>query len=95
MSKIELINNYYIEVEPLNYTLKQRYIGEDKEKNPKEQIRTIGYYGTVTHAVEEMIKHHCKGETRSFDGDLKEYAELIDSVGRKAVIALKGVLEGK
>ena len=95
MSKIELINDYYIEVEPLNYTLKQRYMGEDKEKNPKEQTRTIGYYGTVTHAVEEMIKHYCKNETKSFDGDLIEYAELIDSVGRKAVKALRSVLEGK
>ena len=93
MSKIELINDYYIEVEPLNYTLKQRYMGEDKEKNPKEQIRTIGYYGTVTHAVEEMIKHYCKNETKSFDGDLKAYAEIIDNVGEKAVKALRNVLE--
>lgn len=95
MSRIELINDYYIEVEPLNYTLKQRYMGEDKEKNPKEQTRTIGYYGTVTHAVEEMIKHYCKNETKSFDGDLKAYAELIDNVGEKAVKALIGVLKGK
>lgn len=94
MSKIELINDYYIEVEPLNYTLKQRYMGEDKEKNPKEQTRTIGYYGTVTHAVEEMIKHYCKEVTKDFSGDLKRYAEIVDSVGKLATIELKDVLEG-
>ena len=93
MSRIELINDYYIEVDPLNYTLKQRFKGSDKAGNPKDSERTIGYYGTVTHAVEEMIKHYCKNETKSFDGDLIEYAELIDSVGEKAVKALRNVLE--
>ena len=94
MSKIELINDYYIEVDPLNYTLKQRFKGSDKAGNPKDSERTIGYYGTVTHAVEEMIKHYCKDVTKDFSGDLKRYAEIVDSVGKLATIELKDVLEG-
>lgn len=37
---IELINGYFIEVDELNHTLKQRYQGETKdgEKKPAERI---------------------------------------------------------
>lgn len=93
MSRIELINDYYIEVDPLNYTLKQRFEGKDKAGNPKTSERIIGYYGTVEHAVEEMIKNHCQNVTKDFDGDLKHYAEIVDSVGKRAIIELRDVLE--
>ena len=45
---IELINDYFIEVDELNHTLKKRYMGTNKktgEKKPAEKI--IGYYKTL------------------------------------------------
>ena len=40
---IELINGYFIEVDELNHTLKQRYQGETKdgEKKPAEESQDI------------------------------------------------------
>lgn len=45
--KIELINDYYIEVDELNHTLKQRYMGKNKDGVEKECERIIGYFPDV------------------------------------------------
>lgn len=36
MRIIKLINGYYIEIDPLNYTLRQEYIGKTKEGKEKK-----------------------------------------------------------
>lgn len=94
MARITLINGYYVDKDPLNYTLKQKYIGTGKDDQPKEMERTIGYFGNITDAVEECIKCICDDETASFDDDIKEYAEVIDIIARNSVSKLQAVLEG-
>lgn len=94
MARINLIIGYYVDKDPLNYTLKQKYIGTGKDNQPKEMERTIGYFGNMTDAVEECIKRICDEETASFDDDIKEYAEVIDLIARNAVSKLHKVLEG-
>ena len=43
---VELQDGYFVEIDSLNYTLRQRYTGQDKDGNEKESIRTIGYLET-------------------------------------------------
>lgn len=95
MAKIDLGNGYWVETDPLNYTLKQRYIGTGKDKMPKEMECTIGYFGNMTDAVEECVKRICDNETALYDGDLKTYAEVADLIAKNAVARIKDVLEGK
>ena len=95
MARITLINGYYVDKDPLNYTLKQKYIGTGKDEQPKEMERTIGYFGSMTDAVEECVKRICDNETALFDGDLKTYAEVVDLIAKNAVARIKDVLEGK
>ena len=56
--KIELINGYYIEVDALNYTLRQKYEGKTKDGQPKESDRLIGYYGKFEEAIHSFLKRH-------------------------------------
>lgn len=76
--KIELINDYYIEVDELNHTLKQRYVGEDKEGNPKDSERTIGYFPDVQACVERLFRLVVFDETDKAVISLKEYAECAE-----------------
>lgn len=83
--KIELINGYFIEVDELNHTLKQTYTGEDKEGNPKECERTIGYFPNVQACLERLFRLVAMDETDKAVISLKEYAECID----KAYLKIK------
>ena len=42
MTTINLKNGYYIEIDPLNYTLRQKYTGETKSGEKKDAFRTRG-----------------------------------------------------
>ena len=83
--KIELINGYFIEVDELNHTLKQTYTGEDKEGNPKECERTIGYFPDVQACLERLFILVALDETDKEIISLKEYAKRID----KAYLKIK------
>ena len=47
MATITLKRGYYIEIDSLNYTLRQKYIGTTKTGELKEVSRTIGYFGKM------------------------------------------------
>ncbi|MBO5853135.1 MAG: hypothetical protein J6Q61_00185 [Bacteroidales bacterium] len=85
MSKVtvELINDYFIEVDELNHTLKQRYIGEDKDGNPKESERTIGYFPNVKACVERIVRFIPLDENDGAVISLREYAELAEKAFKK------------
>lgn len=83
--KIELINGYFIEVDELNHTLKQTYTGEDKDGNPKECERTIGYFPDVQACLERLFRLVKLDENDKAVISLKEYAECID----KAYLKIK------
>lgn len=54
--RIELLRGYFIEVDEMNHTLKQRYIGEVKDtKEKKESERLIGYYPNVRACLERIV----------------------------------------
>ena len=89
--KIELINGYFIEVDELNHTLKQTYAGEDKEGNPKECERTIGYFPDVQACVERLFRLVALDETDKTVISLKEYAKCID----KAYSKIKAWRDGR
>ena len=78
---IELIDNYFIEVDELNHTLKQRYVGESKDGSPKEGCeRTIGYFPNVQACLECLFKLVILDETDKTVISLKEYAERVEKV---------------
>ena len=89
MAIINLEHGYFVETDPLNHTLKQKYTGMSKDGEPKEMVRTIGYYGDMTETVKKYIMCICDSVTTSYSGSIKEYAEIIDQAAEKAVKDLK------
>lgn len=92
MNTIELINGYYIEIDDLNHTLKQRYIGIAKDGSQKEAVKTIGYYNTIRTTIDAFIKHNqidCMAHTAV---ELKEYVKRIEEINNRAVKAIESVL---
>lgn len=84
MVKIELLNGYFIEQEPLNYTLKQSFTGEKKDGTPKESVRTIGYFGDLEGAIKRFLKLNQLDENDGLSVDLQEYVNLIALSNLKA-----------
>ena len=81
---IELINDYFIEVDELNHTLKKRYMGKDKktgEKKPAEKI--IGYYKTVQDCLERIVRLIPLDENDGAVISMREYAKQAEKAFKK------------
>lgn len=81
---INLTNGYFIEQEPLNYTLKQRFKGEKKDGTPKESVRTIGYFGDLEGAIKRFLKLNQLDENDGLSVDMKNYVDSIVAANNKA-----------
>ena len=90
MTTITLKNGYYIEVDPLNYTLRQKYTGETKSGEKKEAFRTLGYFGNMESAIRKYLEF-----TRLdvLDGERLTLEEYADSIQKINAIALQGIQE--
>ena len=83
-AKIELIEDYFIEVDELNHTLKKRYMATDKKpgvKKPAEKI--IGYYKNTQDCVERLVRLVCLDEIEGTVISLREYAEQAEKAFKK------------
>ena len=83
---IELINDYFIEVDELNHTLKKRYMGTDKktgEKKPAE--KTIGYYKNPQDCLERIVRLIPLDENEGAVISMREYAEASEKAFKKVV----------
>jgi len=90
MTKINLKNGYYIEIDTLSYTLRQKYTGKTKSGEEKEAYRTFGYYGTVEKAIKRYIE---LSQLDVLDGERLTLEEYVDSIQKINAIALQGIQE--
>lgn len=88
MVEIKLQDGYFIEIDPLNYTLRQRYSGKTKDGELKESVRTHGYYGSIRQAVDRYITLSQLDFMDGMSIDLKEYGR--SHMARRAVQLLSG-----
>lgn len=75
---IKLIDGYFIEVDELNHTLKQRYQGETKDGEKKDAERIIGYFSNVKGCVERVVRLIPLDENDGKVISMREYAEAIE-----------------
>ena len=81
---IELINGYFIDVDELNHTLKQKYIGKDKKTGEKKEMeKVIGYFPNVKSCVERLVRLIPICENDGAVISLREYAELAENAFEK------------
>ena len=80
---IELIENYFIEVDELNHTLKKRYKGKTKEGVEKQTDKTIGHYKNVQDCLERIVRLIPLDECDGMVISLREYAEMAEKAFKR------------
>ena len=89
MKNIELNNGYYIEIDTLNYTLKQRYVN----KKGKETSRIVGHFGNMRHLIYVYLEQ-CQIQFESCEGfEMMEYVKMVEESNKRAVSGLYDVLD--
>ena len=90
---ISLINGYYIDVTPNNYTLKKTYIGTREDGTKKESVKIISHCGSLEQALELFLRINQVPKEAKISVDLMEYANHIEQSNKEAVRALKREIE--
>ena len=90
MTTITLKNGYYIEVDPLNYTLRQKYTGATKSGEKRDAFRTLGHFGNMESAIRKYIE---LTRLDVLDGERLTLEEYVDSIHKINAIALQGIQE--
>ena len=90
---ISLINGYYIDVTPNNFTLKQKYIGTRKDGTKKESVKIISHCGSLEQALELFLRINQVPKEAKIAVDLMAYANYIEQSNKEAVRALKREIE--
>lgn len=90
---ISLINGYYIDVTPNNFTLKQKYMGTRKDGTKKESVKIISHCGTLEQALELFLRINQVPKEAKIAVDLMVYANHIEQSNKEAVRALKREIE--
>ena len=91
--QINLINGYYIDVTPNNFTLKQKYIGTRKDGTKKESVKIISHCGSLEQALELFLRINQVPKEAKIAVDLMAYASLVEQSNKEAVRALKREIE--
>ena len=91
--QINLINGYYIDVTPNNFTLKQKYIGTRKDGTKKESVKIISHCGSLEQALELFLRINQVPKEAKMAVDLMAYANHIEQSNKEAVRALKREIE--
>ena len=86
---IILNNGYEIEIDRLNYTLKQKYIN----KKGKQDVRVCGYFGNIRQCMEKYLAE-CQIDFWGSEGiEIAEYVKMVEESNKNAVRDLYEVLE--
>lgn len=91
---VKLLNNYFIETDPLNFSLKQSYVGETKSGVKKETAKTIGYYPTMKDALRrflELMRHDGKEDAVI---SMTEYIDLLEKADKENRDFLSSLIGG-
>ena len=86
---IKLDKDFYIDIDDMNHTLKQKYMRKSKDGEEKEAERVLGYFPDVEACVEEYLDARQKLLTPDKAVTLREYVNLVKKSNNAAVKAIK------
>lgn len=92
MATIILSNNFFIDVDPLNYTLREKFEGKTKDGIGKESFRTLGYYGNLRGAIRKYIETCVQAEISDETLTIEKYVERVEKAVFQAVHSLEDIL---
>lgn len=71
---IQINEEYFVEVDSYNYTLKRRYPGKNKKDEPIIREKIIGYYGDLKGCLRGVLKDT---QSRKFSEDTYTLTDAI------------------
>lgn len=89
MTVIDLRDGYFIEVDEMNSTLKQRYQGKTKDGQAKEAERTIGYYPKPVDALKRFVEINRADKMDNMRLYISEYVKELKKADAELMIFLK------
>ena len=92
--KIKLDHDFFIDVDDLNHTLKQKYTATSKNGEESEAEKVIGYFPDVEQCVERYIDMRQELLKPDKAVTLREYVNLVKKSNNEAVKAIKRLIEG-
>lgn len=93
MATITLKRGYYIEIDALNYTLRQKYIGTTKTGEPKEASRTIGFFGKMEPALKKYLEVSHLDVLKDEKLTIEEYIKAIRQINEESLQGLREELK--
>ncbi|OUO78179.1 hypothetical protein B5F53_11570 [Blautia sp. An249] len=93
--RIILAENYVIDIDPLNYTLKKKYIGKDSSGNDKAAEKVCGYFGNVRECVEEFIRLAQIEKLKGMELSLEGYLERLEKENKRIADEIIRMMEEK
>lgn len=91
MTKIELRDGYFIEVDEMNATLKQKYMGKTKEGTEKECEKIIGYYSKPTDAMERFVVLNRTDKMQGVELSIDEYVNELKKADKEVLEFLQAL----
>ena len=85
MTKIELREGYFIEVDEMNATLKQRNTGKKKDGGEKESEKIIGYYSKPTDALERFVVLNRIDKMEGMELSIGEYVNELKKADKEVL----------
>ena len=92
---VNLTNEYYIEIDTMNYTLKRNKTITDKSGEEKQRTVTIGYYGKLEHCVKEFLRQNGHDLMSNECISMDEYLDRLEASANNAVIDICKAIESK
>lgn len=89
---INLTNGYWLEIDKMNITLKQKYTYKDKQGDQKETEREIGYFSTIEGAIKRFLNNNQIDLLSDTAMEMEEYIKSIKEINETAVRQFKTII---
>ena len=84
MTTILLIDDYFVEVDTCNHTLKKKYTGEDKKTGEKKEMeKIIGFYRNLQEVLESLVRCIPLDKTDGRIICMRDYAAAAENAFKK------------
>lgn len=85
MGIIELMDGFFVEIDPLNYTLKRKYTGKTRDGTDKDAVKIYGHYHNLKSALKRFVELIRLSEIIDIHVSLDGYLEALEKADKRVV----------
>lgn len=88
-AKVMLSDGYSVEIDPLNFALKQKRKITGRDGKEKTAEKVIGYYGSLQQCVEKIIQCRQLDDMAGMEIPIERYVLMVANSNRKTLEEIK------